>query len=68
MDFSRVPRLSSAFSAAPLAAMHLKTIEFYFRQNLPCLEDCLRKAVLKGGVPAMTTSTTALRTRPGSSS
>ena len=28
--------------------------EFYFRQNLPCLEDCLRKAVLKGGVPAMT--------------
>lgn len=28
--------------------------EFYFRQNLPCLEDCLRKAVLKGGVPEMT--------------
>lgn len=28
--------------------------EFYFRQNLPCLEDCLRKAVLKGGVPDMT--------------
>lgn len=25
--------------------------EFYFRQNLPCLEDCYRKAVLKGGVP-----------------
>ena len=28
--------------------------EFYFRQNLPCLADCLRKAVLKGGVPEMT--------------
>ena len=28
--------------------------EFYFRQNLPCLEDCLRKAVLKSGVPEMT--------------
>lgn len=28
--------------------------EFYFRQNLPCLEDCLRKAILKGGVPEMT--------------
>ena len=27
--------------------------EFYFRQTLPCLEDCLRKAVLKGGVPEM---------------
>jgi putative transposase len=25
--------------------------EFYFRQNLPCLEDCFRKAVLKGGIP-----------------
>lgn len=28
--------------------------EFYFRQNLPCLEDCLRKAILKGGVPEIT--------------
>ncbi|MCA9791946.1 MAG: DDE-type integrase/transposase/recombinase [Candidatus Eremiobacteraeota bacterium] len=28
--------------------------EFYFRQNLPCLEDCFRKAVLKGGVPERT--------------
>jgi transposase InsO family protein len=28
--------------------------EFYFRQNLPCLEDCMRKAVLKSGVPEMT--------------
>ena len=28
--------------------------EFYFRQNLPCLEDCLRKAILKGGIPEMT--------------
>jgi len=28
--------------------------EFYFRQNLPCLEDCFRKAVLKGGVPSCT--------------
>lgn len=25
--------------------------EFYFRQNLPCLEDCFRKAVLKAGTP-----------------
>jgi transposase InsO family protein len=25
--------------------------EFYFRQNLPCLEDCFRKAILKGGLP-----------------
>lgn len=25
--------------------------EFYFRQNLPCLEDCFRKAILHGGVP-----------------
>lgn len=25
--------------------------EFYFRQNLPCLEDCFRKAVIKGGLP-----------------
>jgi putative transposase len=25
--------------------------EFYFRQNLPCLEDCFRKAILKGGIP-----------------
>lgn len=28
--------------------------EFYFRQNLPCLEDCFRKAVLKGGIPQRT--------------
>ena len=28
--------------------------EFYFRQNLPCLEDCFRKAILKGGVPEIT--------------
>ena len=28
--------------------------EFYLRQNLPCLEDCLRKAILKGGIPEMT--------------
>lgn len=25
--------------------------EFYFRQNLPCLEDSFRKAILKGGIP-----------------
>lgn len=25
--------------------------EFYFRQNLPCLEDCFRKAIVHGGVP-----------------
>lgn len=28
--------------------------EFYFRQNLPCLEDCFRKAVLRGGIPSST--------------
>lgn len=28
--------------------------EFYFRQNLPCLEDCFRKAIIKGGVPERT--------------
>lgn len=28
--------------------------EFYFRQNLPCLEDCFRKAVIKGGRPERT--------------
>jgi transposase InsO family protein len=28
--------------------------EFYFRQNLPCLEDCFRKAILNGGVPEVT--------------
>ncbi len=28
--------------------------EFYFNQNLPCLEDCFRKAVLKGGIPEST--------------
>ncbi len=28
--------------------------EFYFRQNLPCLEDCFRKAILKGGLPHST--------------
>jgi putative transposase len=27
--------------------------EFHFRQNLPCLEDCLRKAILSGGIPEM---------------
>lgn len=25
--------------------------EFYFRQNLPCLEDCFRKGIVHGGVP-----------------
>ena len=25
--------------------------EFYFRQNLPCLEDCFRKGIVSGGVP-----------------
>ncbi len=25
--------------------------EFYFRQNLPCLEDCFRKAIVHGGIP-----------------
>jgi transposase InsO family protein len=28
--------------------------EFYFNQNLPCLEDCFRQALLKGGVPGST--------------
>jgi len=28
--------------------------EFYFQQNLPCLEDCFRKAILKGGIPEST--------------
>lgn len=28
--------------------------QFYFRQNLTCLGDCFRKAVLKGGIPSMT--------------
>lgn len=28
--------------------------EFYFRQNLPCLEDCFRKGVIKGGRPQRT--------------
>jgi len=28
--------------------------EFYFRQNLPCLEDCFRKAILKSGIPEST--------------
>jgi transposase InsO family protein len=27
--------------------------EFYFKENLPCLEDALRKAILKGGLPSM---------------
>jgi putative transposase len=27
--------------------------EFYFRENLPCLEDALRKAILKGGLPTL---------------
>jgi putative transposase len=26
--------------------------EFYLRQDLPCLEDCFRKAILKGGIPS----------------
>ncbi len=26
--------------------------EFYFRQDLPCLEDSFRKAILKGGIPS----------------
>jgi hypothetical protein len=38
--------------------------EFYFRQNLPCLEDCFRKAVLKGGVPPAPIGITGLSTRP----
>lgn len=25
--------------------------EFYFDENLPALEDCLKKAILKGGIP-----------------
>jgi transposase InsO family protein len=28
--------------------------EFYFRQDLPCLEDCFRKAIVKGGIPEST--------------
>lgn len=27
--------------------------EFYFKEDLPCLEDSLRKAILKGGVPRL---------------
>jgi transposase InsO family protein len=27
--------------------------EFYFKENLPCLEDALRKAILKGGIPSI---------------
>jgi transposase InsO family protein len=28
--------------------------EFYFNQNLPCLEDCFRKAIIVGGIPEST--------------
>jgi putative transposase len=61
-DWSQGLRLPDATNPSKTRLCHLHAFicdhtryivhaEFYFHQNLPCLEDCLRKAILHGGVP-----------------
>jgi putative transposase len=63
-DFSAGPWLPDPADPKKMRRTHLHVFiddhtryiahgEFYFRENLPCLEDAFRKAVLKGGVPWM---------------
>jgi transposase InsO family protein len=63
-DFSAGPWLPDPNDPKKMRRTHLHVFiddhtryiahgEFYFRENLPCLEDAFRKAVLKGGVPTL---------------
>ena len=60
-DFSQGIRIPDPENPTKTRLCHLHAVEddysryivhaeFYFRQNLPCLEDCIRKAILHGGV------------------
>jgi putative transposase len=60
-DFSQGIRIPDPGNPTKTRLCHLHAVlddhsryivhaEFYFRQNLPCLEDCIRKAILHGGV------------------
>ena len=60
-DFSQGIRISDPQIPSKTRLTHLHAIlddhsryivhgEFYFRQNLPCLEDCFRKAIIHGGI------------------
>jgi len=63
-DFSTGPWLPDPADPKKMRRSHLHVFiddhtryivhgEFYFRENLPCLEDAFRKAVLKGGIPTL---------------
>lgn len=45
------PRLCHLHAFLDDHSRYVVHAEFYFRQNLPCLEDCFRKAIVHGGVP-----------------
>ncbi|MCW5869062.1 MAG: transposase [Candidatus Eremiobacteraeota bacterium] len=45
------PRLCHLHAFLDDQSRYIVHAEFYFRQNLPCLEDCFRKAIVSGGVP-----------------
>lgn len=45
------PRMCHLHAFLDDHSRYIPHAEFYFRQNLPCLEDCFRKAILHGGVP-----------------
>lgn len=45
------PRLCHLHAFIDDHTRYLVHAEFYFRQNLPCLEDCFRKAIVHGGIP-----------------
>lgn len=45
------PRLCHLHAFLDDHSRYIVHAEFYFRQNLPCLEDCFRKAIVQGGIP-----------------
>lgn len=45
------PRLCHLHAFLDDHTRYIVHAEFYFRQNLPCLEDCFRKAIVHGGIP-----------------
>jgi transposase InsO family protein len=45
------PRLCHLHAFLDDYSRYVVHAEFYFRQNLPCLEDCFRKAIVHGGIP-----------------
>jgi putative transposase len=47
----KAPRLCHLHAVLDDYSRYIVHAEFYFHQNLPCTEDCFRKAIVHGGIP-----------------